>query len=81
MKTIQSVIVEDEFSAREALKSYLTKYCPQVQVIGEAENAREAIALLHELRPQLVFLDVEMPFGNAFDVLDGCKEFILKQFL
>ena len=74
MKTIQSVIVEDEFSAREALKSYLAKYCPQVQVIGEAENAREAVVLLHELRPQLVFLDVEMPFGNAFDVLDGCKD-------
>ncbi|MDR1762163.1 MAG: LytTR family DNA-binding domain-containing protein [Bacteroidales bacterium] len=74
MKSIQSVIVEDEFSAREALKSYLAKYCPQVQVIGEAENAREAVALLHELRPQLVFLDVEMPFGNAFDVLDGCED-------
>ena len=73
-KSIQSVIVEDEFSAREALKSYLTKYCPQVSVIGEAQNAREAVTVLHELRPQLVFLDVEMPFGNAFDVLDGCKD-------
>lgn len=33
-----------------------------------------AIPLLHELEPQLVFLDVEMPFGNAFDVLDGCRD-------
>jgi len=74
VKTIQSVIVEDEFSAREALKSYLAKYCPQVSVVGEAQNAREAVVLLHDLRPQLVFLDVEMPFGNAFDVLDGCKD-------
>jgi two-component system LytT family response regulator len=74
IKTILSVIVEDEFSAREALKSYLTKYCPQINVVGEAQNAREAVVLLHELRPQLVFLDVEMPFGNAFDVLDGCKD-------
>jgi two-component system LytT family response regulator len=70
---IKSVLVEDETSAREALKSYLTKYCPQVEVIGEACNAREAVPLLHELNPQLVFLDVEMPFGNAFDVLDACK--------
>jgi two-component system LytT family response regulator len=68
------VIVEDELSAREALKSYLTKYCPQIEVIGEATNANEAIGLLHELQPQLVFLDVEMPFGNAFDVLDGCRD-------
>jgi two-component system LytT family response regulator len=71
---LQAVVVEDEASAREALRSYLTKYCPQVEVIGEATNAKEAVSLLHELKPQLVFLDVEMPFGNAFDVLDGCKD-------
>ncbi|MDR1937941.1 MAG: LytTR family DNA-binding domain-containing protein [Tannerellaceae bacterium] len=71
---IQSVIVEDEASAREVLKSYLAKYCPQVEVSGEAQNARDAISLLHEQKPQLVFLDVEMPFGNAFDVLDHCRD-------
>ncbi|GHT47936.1 DNA-binding response regulator [Bacteroidia bacterium] len=71
---IRSIIVEDEASAREALKSYLAKYCPQVAIIGEATNAREADLLLHELAPQLVFLDVEMPFGNAFDVLDNCRD-------
>lgn len=74
LKKIKSVIVEDELAAREALKSYLSKYCPIIEVIGEAVDGREAIPLLHELRPQLVFLDVEMPFGNAFDVLDGCKD-------
>lgn len=71
---IKSVIVEDESAAREALKNYLAKYCPQIEVIGEAQNCREAIPLLHQLQPQLVFLDVEMPFGNAFDVLEGCKD-------
>lgn len=71
---IKSVIVDDESAAREALKNYLTKYCPQIEIIGEAQNAKEAIPLLHELQPQLVFLDVEMPFGNAFDVLEGCKD-------
>ncbi len=71
---IKSVIVEDEFAAREALKNYLSKYCPQVEVTGEASDCKEAIPILHELKPQLVFLDVEMPFGNAFDVLEGCKD-------
>ena len=71
---IKSVIVEDESTAREVLRNYLTKYCPQVEIIGEAQNSKEAIPLLHELQPQLVFLDVEMPFGNAFDVLEGCKD-------
>ncbi len=74
MQTIKSVIVEDESAAREALKNYLSKYCPQIDVVGEAYNCKEAIPILHELEPQLVFLDVEMPFGNAFDVLEGCRD-------
>ncbi|HLP64220.1 LytTR family DNA-binding domain-containing protein [Flavobacterium sp.] len=74
MQKIRSVIVEDETAAREALKNYLSKYCPQVEVIGEAQNIKEAVPLLHETLPQLVFLDVEMPFGNAFDVLEACKD-------
>lgn len=71
---IKSVIVEDELSAREALRSYLEKYCPQVEVIAEASDAKQAISVLHEVKPQLVFLDVELPFGNAFDILDACKD-------
>jgi two-component system LytT family response regulator len=71
---IRSVIVEDEAAAREVLKNYLSKYCPQVEVVGEAHNFKEAVPLLHDLTPQLVFLDVEMPFGNAFDVLEACKD-------
>lgn len=74
MQKIRSVIVEDETAAREALKNYLSKYCPQVEVIGEAQNIKEAVPMLHETLPQLVFLDVEMPFGNAFDVLEACKD-------
>ncbi len=74
LEKIKSVIVEDELAAREALSSYLSKYCPQIEIIGEAQNFREAVPLLHDLQPQLVFLDVEMPFGNAFDVLEACKD-------
>ncbi len=74
VEKIRSVIVEDESAAREVLKNYLGKYCPQVEVVGEAHNFKEAIPVLHALNPQLVFLDVEMPFGNAFDVLEACKD-------
>lgn len=74
LQKIKSVIIEDELAAREALKSYIQKYCPQIEVIGEAYNSKEGINLINELKPQLVFLDVEMPFGNAFDVLEGCKD-------
>ena len=71
---IKSVIVEDELAAREVLKNYLAKYCPQVEVVGEAQNIKEAVPLLHDVKPELVFLDVEMPFGNAFDVLEACQD-------
>lgn len=74
LSKIKSVIVEDEQAAREALKDYLAKYSPSVEVIREAVDCKSAIPLLHELKPQLVFLDVEMPFGNAFDVLEGCRD-------
>jgi two-component system LytT family response regulator len=74
LQKIKSVIVEDELAAREALKSYINKYCPQIEVIGEAYNSKDGISLINDLKPQLVFLDVEMPFGNAFDVLEGCKD-------
>lgn len=74
IQKITCVIVEDEQAAREALKGYLAKYCPQIELAGEAGDCKTAIPLLHELRPQLVFLDVEMPFGNAFDVLEGCRD-------
>lgn len=73
MKKIKSVIVEDEKTAREVLLNYLQKYCPQVEVTAQAKNTREAIKLIHELKPALVFLDVELPYGNAFDVLEACS--------
>lgn len=73
-RRIRAVIVEDELSAREALKAYLQKYCLQVEIIGEAHDSRQAVTVLHELQPQLVFLDVELPFGNAFDILENCKD-------
>lgn len=71
---IRSIIVEDELTARDVLKTYLNKYCPYIEVIADAKDAQQAIHLLHDLKPQLVFLDVEMPFGNAFDVLEGCHD-------
>ncbi len=70
---IHAVIVDDEAIARDVLKKYLTKYCPQIELIGEAQNIHEAVPLILEEKPQLVFLDVEMPYGNAFDVLEATQ--------
>lgn len=71
---IRSIIVDDELIAREVLHNYLAKYCPVVEVIGQAQHIKEAVPMIKELKPQLVFLDVEMPFGNAFDILEACAD-------
>lgn len=72
--TVRCVIVDDEIIAREVLRNYLKKYCPIVEVVGEAEHIKEAVPMIQSLKPQLVFLDVEMPFGNAFDILEACRD-------
>ncbi len=67
---LNAIIVEDEANSREILKNYLAKYCPDVTLLGEATSIREGLTLINTNTPDLVFLDVEMPFGNAFDLLD-----------
>lgn len=67
---LNAIIVEDEKTSRDILKNYLSKYCPNVKVLGEAENIDEALILIRNNELDLVFLDVEMPFGNAFDLLE-----------
>lgn len=67
---LNSIIVEDEETSREILKNYLKKYCPNVTVLGEAANIEEALVLIRNNDLDLVFLDVEMPYGNAFDLLE-----------
>ncbi|MDO5972407.1 LytTR family DNA-binding domain-containing protein [Flavivirga aquimarina] len=67
---LASIIVEDEETSRDILKNYLKKYCPNVAVLGEAANVEEALVLIRNNDLDIVFLDVEMPYGNAFDLLD-----------
>ncbi len=74
---LNAIIVEDEETSREILRNYISKYCPSVNVIGEAGGIEEGLVLIRNNSLDLVFLDVEMPYGNAFDLLDkvGDREF------
>lgn len=67
---LTSIIVEDEETSRQILKNYLQKYCPNINIVGEAANVDEALVLIRNNNLDLVFLDVEMPYGNAFDLLE-----------
>ncbi len=71
---LTAIIVEDEANSREILSNYLAKYCPDVSLAGEAASIEEAKELIGKYTVDLVFLDVEMPFGTGFDFLDQMPE-------
>jgi two-component system LytT family response regulator len=63
------LIIDDEKLARELLREFLTAF-PQIEILGECSKGSEAIEKIDELKPDLIFLDVQMPGLNGFDVLD-----------
>tara|TARA_Y100000589_G_scaffold250061_1_gene238159 strand:- start:8517 stop:9260 length:744 start_codon:yes stop_codon:yes gene_type:complete len=67
---MKAVIIEDEAASRLTLRNYLREYCPQVELVAEADNIKSGAEIIKKHQPKLVFLDIEMPFGNAFDLLD-----------
>ncbi len=70
---IKAIIIDDEENARENLRGILNEYCPEVQILKEASSAAEAIVVIDNYKPNLVFLDIEMPDGNGFEVLKQFK--------
>lgn len=66
---ISAVIVDDEVLARESLLSMLKLFCPNIAVIGQAHNVQSGIDLIQSISPDVVFLDIEMPDGSGFDLL------------
>jgi two-component system LytT family response regulator len=67
---LKTIIVEDEIRGRNALKSLLTHFPDLVNLVGEAGNVDEAIEVIAKTDPDLVLLDIEMPYKNGFDLLN-----------
>lgn len=66
---ITCVIVDDEKLARDLLQEYLQQI-PNIQIVGEASKGKDAVELIDKVKPDLVFLDVQMPGMTGFDVLE-----------
>jgi two-component system LytT family response regulator len=68
MTQITAVIADDEPLARERIRTLLAKF-PQVKIAGEAKDGKQTLEMIREAQPSLVFLDVQMPEMNGFEVL------------
>ena len=73
MKTLRTLIIDDERLAREELKSLLKQY-DEIDIIGEAKNGEEAILMIKDLKPELIFLDISMPGMTGFEMLKQLEE-------
>ena len=69
---ITTVLVDDEPLARKLLKEYLQDF-PQIEIIEECRNGRQAVKSINENKPDLVFLDIRMPGMDGFEVLENLK--------
>ena len=73
MEPINAIIVDDEKNNRLALLKLIEKFCPQVFVIAECDSVDSAISAIESGRTDVVFLDVEMPGKNGFEVCEALK--------
>jgi two-component system LytT family response regulator len=68
-KQIRAVLIDDEKHCIETLRYELGMHCPQVMVVGTASSGPEGLALIKEIQPDLIFLDIEMPGMSGFEML------------
>lgn len=70
-----ALIIDDEKNGRENLAGLIRQYCPPLSIVAEAASVGEAIQKIEEFHPRLIFLDIEMPGGNGFKLLEHFKTF------
>jgi len=67
---ISALIIENEKSSLESLKDDLKNYCKNVNIVGESGKVSEGIELINQLKPEIIFLDIELDDGTGFDLLE-----------
>lgn len=72
--SIRAVIIDDETDGRNIIAHLANRFFPEIQLAGQAKNVAQGLALINATEPDLIFLDIEMPDGNAFDLLSACGD-------
>jgi len=71
---IRTIVIDDEEKGLDFLCKLLQLYCPEVQICGTATSIEAGILSIHQHQPELVFLDIRMPRGTGFDILEASRE-------
>ncbi|MEO9806096.1 MAG: LytTR family DNA-binding domain-containing protein [Reichenbachiella sp.] len=74
MDKLKAILVDDEQDSRQILSNYLAKYCPDVELMAACKNIQEGLEAIKKISPDLLFLDIEMPFGTGFDLLEQVED-------
>jgi len=67
---IKAVIIDDEGKARETIRNIIGSYCSDVSIVAEARNVKTGLEVISRHEPEIVFLDIKMPDGTGFDLLN-----------
>ena len=74
MEILRAILVDDELSSLQNLQSKLVEFCPDVEVVAAAQKPEDAILFIRQHKPDVIFLDIEMPRMNGFRMLDELGE-------
>src|ERR1700755_3309838 len=75
MDSLRSILIDDELSSLQNLQHKLGEFCPDVKVVATAQQPEDALLLIREHKPDLIFLDIEMPRMNGFRMLNELGEY------
>ena len=75
MVQLKAILVDDELSSLQNLRHKLEEFCPDIKIIAQAQQPEEAILLIRHHKPDVIFLDIEMPRMNGFRMLDELGQY------
>lgn len=74
MGKLKAILIDDEFHCTESLKIELNSFCPEVEVAGICNDPREGAKLIQDINPDVIFLDIEMPWMSGFELLSNLTD-------